>query len=78
MTPQQCLVLILPFISLWHQPDPIGVHRWFITRSEYEMELQAAIKAVRQVSVVTEAVRKSLANISVSKDDKYDYSLMHP
>ncbi len=41
----------------------------FFTRS-YEMELYRAIRAVAKASVVCEHVRKSLANISVSKDDK--------
>ena len=35
------------------------------------MELQRAIRAVVQASRVTEQVRLSLANVSVSKDDKY-------
>ena len=41
------------------------------------MELARAIKAVASASVVCERVRQSLANISVSKDDKFvPYSLI--
>ena len=41
-----------------------------ITHRSYDMELQRAIRAVARASRVCERVRTSLANISVSKDDK--------